>query len=442
VTPPPATYPIDLPTALQLADAHNLQIQFARERINAAVAQQDHARVLWLPDISVGPRWNRHDGQLQDTRGEVFSVSKSSLYAGGGPVMQFGLAEAHFAPLAARQLVAARQAGARGVANATQLDVALTYWDLVRAYSAQAIVQQTIDHSRQLDELSQAYLRAEKLKEADSERVRAELHGRMQELDVNREQVRVVSARLAQALRLDPFVTLQPAEQQAMPVDLLESDAADGELVSVALSNRPELAENRALVQAAMEKVRQAKYSPLLPSILLGYGAGGFGGGPNDFFGDFGGRSDFEAAAVWEIRNLGAGNRASVRERCSDMRQAEIRVVAEMDRIAAEVADAVARVRSRKAQMESARLAVESATRSYELNLKLFKVGGIEQIRPLEVLQSVQALARAQQDYLGAVIEYNRAQFQLHWATGYAVNAAGVATSSSQPDATTGQQGS
>ena len=228
LTPPPATYPIDLPTALQLADAHNLQIQFARER-SMPPLPAGSGESSGCPTYQLG-RWNRHDGQLQDTRGEVFAVSKSSLYAGGGPVMQFALAEAHFAPLAARQLVAARQAGARGVANATQLDVALTYWDLVRAYSAQAIVQQTIDHSRQLDKLSQAYLRAEKLKEADSERVRAELRGRMQELDMNWEQVQVVSARLAQALRLDPFVTLQPTNRQAIPVDLLESDAADAEL--------------------------------------------------------------------------------------------------------------------------------------------------------------------------------------------------------------------
>src|SRR5262245_43623105 len=43
--------PIDLPTALRLANVQNPDIAVARERIREALAQQDRVEVLWLPDL-------------------------------------------------------------------------------------------------------------------------------------------------------------------------------------------------------------------------------------------------------------------------------------------------------------------------------------------------------------------------------------------------------
>src|SRR5262249_36239281 len=75
-----APQPIDLPTALRLADDQNPEIAFARERIREALAQQNRAEVLWLPHLEVGVNWTRHDGQIQATTGEVITVSRSSLF--------------------------------------------------------------------------------------------------------------------------------------------------------------------------------------------------------------------------------------------------------------------------------------------------------------------------------------------------------------------------
>ncbi len=404
-----------------LADAQNPQVQFARARVQAAEAELARADVLWLPSLSLGSSWTRHDGQIQDTRGEVITVSRSALFAGGGPVASVDLAEAYYEPLAARQLVSAQQAGERATTNDVLLDVALGYWELVRAQADVVIAEETRENARQLDELAQSYLRAEKLKPADAERVRAEYQARIQALEAARERVQVISAQLARRLRLDPFVVLQPADKQALPVGMVDVNTPPTELVTLALTSRPELAQSRALVGLATEKLRQAAYGPLLPSVLLGYRAGGFGGGRNSFFGDFDGRSDFDAAVVWEVRNLGLGDHALRRQRDAELRQAEWRDLAEMDRVVADVAVFLAQARSRGQQLKSAELAVQSASRSYELSFKLFKDAGLEAIRPIEVLQAIQTHARTRQDYLSAVIEHNRAQFQLHWALGYPV---------------------
>src|SRR5262245_30523185 len=51
--------PIDLPTALRLANVQNPEIALARERIREALAVQDRAEVLWLPNVEFGPTWTR-----------------------------------------------------------------------------------------------------------------------------------------------------------------------------------------------------------------------------------------------------------------------------------------------------------------------------------------------------------------------------------------------
>src|SRR5689334_23452304 len=118
--------PIDLPGALRLGGARDLDVAIARERVCQALAELDQARVLWLPSLYVGPNWIRHDGQAQVVEGPVRSISKSSLFLGataaagssvtgpipaGGPAPVSGLAsilrisDAIFEPLAARQAV-------------------------------------------------------------------------------------------------------------------------------------------------------------------------------------------------------------------------------------------------------------------------------------------------------------------------------------------------
>ena len=79
----------------------------------------------------------------------------------------------------------------------------------------------------------------------------------------------------------------------------------------MALAGRPELRESRDLVAAACERLRREKYAPLVPSVLLGASYGGFGGGMGDTVADFNDRTDFDAVAIWQIRNLGFGEQAA-----------------------------------------------------------------------------------------------------------------------------------
>src|SRR5205823_3669627 len=75
------TLPIDLPTALRVVNAANPTIALARERVNEAYARLRQAEVFWLPNLqAIAPSYQRHDGPIQATTGEVIPVSRSSLF--------------------------------------------------------------------------------------------------------------------------------------------------------------------------------------------------------------------------------------------------------------------------------------------------------------------------------------------------------------------------
>lgn len=97
----------------------------------------------------------------------------------------------------------------------------------------------------------------------------------------------------------------------------MAEDRALADLISAGLENRPELEQSRVLVQLACERLRQAQYGPLLPSILLGYSVAGFGGGQGSSMATTSDRTDFDALIFWELRNLGLGDEALTRERRS-----------------------------------------------------------------------------------------------------------------------------
>src|SRR5438132_12947589 len=123
-------------------------------------------------------------------------------------------------------------------------------------------------------------------------------------------QAALAAARLAQLLLLQPTVDLRPADPAIVPIMLVPVDGPLDELVATGLMNRPELAESRALVAAALARWRQARVGPLLPRLEVSYFAGDFGGGLNDNTQTFRGRGDATAQSIWTLRNFGAGDLA------------------------------------------------------------------------------------------------------------------------------------
>jgi outer membrane protein TolC len=223
------------------------------------------------------------------------------------------------------------------------------------------------------------------------------------------------------------------------------------ELVNVALNNRPELAENQALVEAAVERVRTAKFRPLLPNLVVGYSWGGFGGGPDPNpqiilppaqpggeprvvnqagagpsgrILNFGLRSDFDVTLVWRLQNLGLGNLAELRENQAAFRQASLRLVQVRDLVVAQMVQAHELVEGYRQRVETTRQALFDARGAAtgpvfeSLRLNFQRIREVEKTRPLEVLDSIRGLNDLLEAYGLAVTDYERARFRLLTALG------------------------
>jgi len=426
-----AEYPIDLITALRLADADNLTIGLAREQVQQAYGEYNSASALWLPSIRAGTSWNRHFGPLQATDGSIQQVSRDSLWAGMGafpigsgtvPIpgifASFNIADAIFQPLAVQQRWGAREQGATAVRNNTLLDVSVAYMELLRSAQDMAILQDVRDKVAELARLTDAYASTGQGLQADADRMRVELGLRDIELRRSKEAYISASARLTQLLRLEPCIRLQPIEPHVVELCLIPKQCECCDLVAQGLSNRPELRQNRYLVGEVLQLMRREKFAPLVPSVILGASYGNFGGGPGATITSFTDRVDLDAVAFWELRNLGFGQAAARNTAESRLRQAQIQELAALDLVAREVTEAHAQVQIREEQIDTARQLLKFAGDSYDHNLIRIRQG---QGLPIEVLQSTQALLQARREYLRTIIDYNNAQFALQRALGWTV---------------------
>ncbi len=416
----PERLPIDLPTALRLVNAANPTIAVARARVAEAYARQRQAEVYWLPTLTSGGTYQRHDGQIQDTNGTILTVSKQSLFAGGGAGARVDTADALFLPLIARRLTAAEAAAARATVLNVELDVASAYLDLLSITAAQAINADTLTRALEMLRLAEAAETAGLSKTtADVPRARTEVNLRRQEAIDLQGRAAIASARLAQLLLLDPGVDLAPADPAVVPIQLVP-DRPLPELIATAAAYRPELAATQALTAAAQARLRQAQLGPFLPRLEVSYLGGTFGGGVDSQMGNFGGRGDAAASAIWEFKNLGLGNIAIAREREAQLTGANARIVEVQAQVSAEVVAAAKVARYRLASLDVSQQAVRQAVEMFRrLEASSSGMTGNRTLfDALELLLAIQALNQARTQYLGEVIEFNRAQFRLYTALG------------------------
>ncbi len=152
------------------------------------------------------------------------------------------------------------------------------------------------------------------------------------------------------------------------------------------------------------------------------YAGGGFGGGADAFFGNFGARGDAEASLFWDLQNLGFTDVAIMHRRSRRTRDCEPREVRTQTRVGFEVVASYETRQAASRQIEDARETLVEALDSLKLNFVNIRQGAElpRATRPIEVLQPIQALAQARLDYLDSVLHYNRSQFRLKRAIGQA----------------------
>ncbi len=429
----PAGLPINLATAMQLAGVRPLDIAAATALIEEALAENLQAKVLWIPTVNAGVDYFRHDGVQQNLfNGYNFQKGRQSLFAGGGPSLFVGLADAIYAPLAARRVVASRQADLQTARNDNLFAVAQAFFDLQAARGRLLGVGASIVRAELLVNFTTG-LAPSLIAPLEINRAKAELQSLRQTQQVDIRDWIVASARLAEILLLDPATLLQPIEPPFLQVTLVPPDQTASELMPVALNNRPEIASRRELVGAAQQLLREEQKRPFLPNLVVLspatatglLAAGNFSAGPNGSLYSNGGRMDIEVAAVWQLQNGGIGNIGRIRQRRAEQDVAAIELTRSVFRVKSEVAQAVARLQTARVRVvetdEGVRQAIESADKNFiGLRETTRPAGELLRlvVRPQEVVAAIIALETAYEQYAFAIAEYNVAQFEVYRALG------------------------
>jgi outer membrane protein TolC len=441
-----AENPIDLATALRLAHVESPELLLARERVLEATAIRQLAVAQLLPNLNIGTNYDLHRGALQQSTGNILQVNRDAMYVGLGanavgagtvniPGLNYNLnvGEAWYGYLARRQRVVTADRAAEAVRNDVLLRVCLAYLELLGGEGRQAVAHRNREEAAELARLTEAYAQTGQGRKADADRARVELFRRDADLAQAEGETAAAAARLAQLLNLDPATRLRPVEGWVVPIAVVPDAISLPELLAIALLERPELAARRSEVRTSLYDLSLAKVLPFAPNVIIGFSAGDFGGGsnlitaPNGFvngdgtrviaprFSSLDERTDFDAVVFWTFRNLGFGNLAMIRAADSRVRQTRFREVETLNLVRAQVAEAHGWISSRAPQIDAGEKAVRAAQEAYTQDLARIRGG---QGLPLEAIDSMRLLGRSRYDYLNAVVDYDRAQYQLWVALG------------------------
>jgi len=409
------TFAIDLPTALRLANARNLDIQIARPRLAEAGANRDAALEKFFPWLSPGAGYRRHDGRIQDVAGPIFDADKQSYSVGAAFTAQLDLGDAIYQSLAAKQQMHAADFALDSQRQDSTLAAALGYYDLANARALAGVVNEALNISQEYQRQLHDAVAAGLAFKGDELRVQVQTERYQVALRQALEKQRLVAARLAEILHLDSGIELVPEAAELLPVTLIETNAPLHSLVSDGLKSRPELKESRSLVFAARDSKNGVVYGPLIPSV----GAQAFLGGrrvvKKNSTDNFGSSEDYALTLGWRIGPGGLFDFGRSRAAQARLETAKLSGAKLEDAITREVVEGYTRVNSLLDQLGTARQTLQTASETLRLTRerKQFGVGAV-----LEDIQAQQDLTRARSDYLNAVAEYNKAQHSLERAVG------------------------
>ncbi len=449
IVPPPATPPsilapeihrIDLASTLRLANVQNPELNVARTRILEAVAMRQLAAAYFLPSINPGMDYDSHTGVLQQSDGNILGVNRSSVFVGAGsnavgsgtvniPGVYYAgnIGVGIYNYLATKQVVRTREFETVAVRNQMLLQVAVAYSELLRSEGRRAARIQARDEAREIARLTAEYARSGQGRPADANRAATELARWEASIQAAEAELLTSSARLCQLVNLDPSIRLHPTDAVVVPQPIVPDPIPLKELIALGLVRRPELAAQRAAIEAAFLRLGAAKIMPFSPNFVLGFSAGGFGGGSNlvrPIFGGFSGREDLDVIAFWTLQNLGVGNVAMIRGANARLQVNQFQQVELLNMVRDDIAEAYARTHARYAQIGTYEDAVRSGYLSFHEDLDSTRAGvghagaRTRDVLPIELLNSFQLLAGARLDYLDAIIDYNEAQFAMYVALG------------------------
>ena len=398
---------ITLVDALDIALADNLDLALARAEQSIAQQRRRVSEATLYPALEAGVGASRTDGRTQSrSSGEIEDVEFNSYDPHVALVYRVNIPARIQAIMAERREVEAAALDTLSTRQRLMLRVGELYHSLLVTHIGIQISEQLLESSRELQRLSDALLRADVGHGADAARARARVAGVQQQVVESKRLYEQASARLATVLRLDPAVTLDPAEAQ-LSVWNVTPPAEDFDPVE-ATRNRPEVQAAAKRTAASQRRVEAARWSLLAPEIVARVEEAAIGAHADDL-------DDllhYGAFIGWtlSLEKAAAVDQARAETLASRLRAARLRDVA-----VGEVRQAMLDIDAAVEQIPLAEQELSAAQEAMRLHTARFKAGTSV---ALEIIETQDLVSRAQLNVARAIEAYNLAQLHLLAAAG------------------------
>lgn len=422
---PPATAPapqsvagvqsIDLPTTLRLAGANNIDLALIREALVQAEAQNDAAALSFIPSLSGGVGYAKHNGAIQDVSGNVIDAYKQLHTTVGGFNSQVNLGDAIFQKLAANRLQSAAEYSVDAGRNITLFAAASAYLDLVSARANMKIAEEAVrisgDYENQLTRAVSIGL----ANKSDALRVSVQTQSYQVALRQAQEATVAASAKLANILHLNPTTLFAPTDEAVPQITLVPLETTPDALVSEAFDNRPELKASAASIEAADWQKTGSIYGPLIPTVGAQALYGDINGGRRGLPSNSGGAQDYALMFNWKVGPGGLFDFSRIDYAQSKLDQGKLNDAKLRDNVGRQVVQTFEGVRSAFDQLQLTKKNVELAEQSLQLSQgrKEFGVATV-----LEVIQAQKDLVQARASYVRSTTAYAEGQYALAQAVG------------------------
>jgi outer membrane protein TolC len=405
----PKQVPINLDTVLRLAEEQNAQIGVARERVNESMTENAVAARGWLPKVYAGVGYFRHEGGIQNPDGTFVHSSFGNLFPGVEICGECDVREATFNRVNAERKVWQHKGELRKVTTETLVEAAATYFDLLTARRAEAVM-------RDLEQNDDMLLKRAKDLQKDVgdillEGIRMEIAGRKQALTKLHQQGDAASAKLVYLLGLDPLTQLVPMDEVPAPIEVVDASPEPAALVDRALTSGPgvrELQSLLAVIQDGMARLEGP--ARFMPKVCLTADEGAWGAGPGSRM-TWDNRFDVGVSAKW---NLTEFLTAHEQRRAADSRLQQVQLSYQdlRGKLALSVEEARTAIQSGREQIKFGEEQIQHAARTLELSKTRLKEN-VPGSSTTEVLTGLRGLELAHVNYLQAIAAHNKAQIRL-----------------------------
>ena len=404
---------IDLPTVIRVANAQNLDIERARQQVEANRGRYESNVEAIFPVIAPSIAYNHFQGVGQNANGTLTPpVHFDNLLPGISIQWVLNPGMVVYDIIASKRRLAASAQQEQSVALDTNRAAAVQYYDLALAQAQLQVAQQAVTQAQELLRITQLQVKAGTGLPADEVRAEAQLAGFQQDVVIALNNFYQASVVLTLTLHLDPVVTLVPAVRQLKQVTLVREDLAIDQLLSTAVKYRPDLTALRSLMLAAQADTGATVWGGIGPQLQAGYTADAIRtNGTAQHFG----WKDQQKAGVGASFALSASTFGNLKTAQANERSAAVDVQRQLDLVRAAVVAAQQNSVTNAKLIPVAKQQLDSAQEALRLTQANLQAGTALVI---DVLQAQNTEDEARLRYVTAVVRYNQSQVNLLAAMG------------------------